>query len=171
MTGSGKSRHLSTRIYRYLEICNSIIQWISYISRMHGAAYAPLLYSYQRYFSLWTLQWVANLTAHHFRKFCQYHKCLHKGGGEPWQWLGKNTWGSYTSTWAQIKCSCAWNILKSSQNQWMTTTANKLPTMAQCLLIKGHHSCFKAIQALVYAWHASESSPSESRPVFTFVSG
>ena len=36
--------------------------------------------------------------------------------------------------------------------------------MAQCLLVKGRHSLFKAIQALEYAWLALESSPSESKP-------
>ena len=35
---------------KYLEIRNSIIQWI-YTSRMHGAAYTQFWYGYQRYFS------------------------------------------------------------------------------------------------------------------------
>ena len=39
--------------------------------------------------------------------------------------------------------------------------------MVQCLLAKGCYSCFETIQALVYTWNASESSPSEVDP-FTF---
>ena len=33
--------------------------------------------------------------------------------------------------------------------------------MAQCLLVKGRHSCFKAICVLLCTWYVSESSPSK----------
>ena len=53
---------------KYLDIHNLIIQWIISPECMELLTRnSPPLYSYQWYFSLWTLQWVASWIACHFR--------------------------------------------------------------------------------------------------------
>ena len=91
VTGSGKSCHLHTRII-FRDMYNSIIKWIISQECMELLLHnSPLPQSYQKYFSLLTLQWVAitELPAI-FDGFHQYHKCLCKDN-----WLG--VLGSYGS--------------------------------------------------------------------------
>ena len=52
---------------------------------------------------------------------------------------------------------------KKQPNQWLIRTANHFSIYGPVPVVKGHYGRFKAIQALLYAWHGSESTPSKSR--------
>ena len=62
--------HLLMHKDKYLEMCNSVIQWYNYISIMHGAVYMQFSTVVQLS-KVFTLQWVANWIAHLFSSMPQ----------------------------------------------------------------------------------------------------